>query len=982
MLKKLIQKITGDPNERELKRLQPIVDRINALEPEISKLTDEELRRKTDEFKARLQQGETLDDILPEAYAVVREASRRTIGLRHYDVQLIGGIVLHEGKIAEMKTGEGKTLVATLPLYLNALLGRGAHLVTPNDYLAKYGVQWMGPIYHFLGLKVAVIQSQTEDGTYQPAFIYDPEYISDDDRYMYLRPIPRREAYLADITYGTNNEFGFDYLRDNMVRRKEDRVQRELYYAIVDEIDNILIDEARTPLIISGPAEEPSDLYVRMAQIVRNFRGIDQRQYEELLEQAKLGDEEAARELQKYDYVVDEKANIAAILEPGIAKAERALGVDNLYSEENFELTHYLDNAIRAKALYHRDRDYIVTEDGQVIIVDEFTGRLMYGRRFSEGLHQAIEAKEGVPIQRENLTLATITYQNFFRMYEKLAGMTGTAYTEAEEFQKIYGLDVVVIPTHRPVIRVDYADVVYKTEDAKFNAVVREIVQMHVRGRPVLVGTASIERSERLSRRLSASELQRLALRDLQKFAEEADGSDDRTPRKPSRKALFYPETLKQLAELWEIEEEHIGKLAEVLKQGVPHEVLNAKHHEREAEIIAQAGRPYAVTIATNMAGRGVDILLGGNPEGLARRELRKKYGDLTQVPKEEFEAEIERQKARVERDRELVIKLGGLHVIGTERHEARRIDNQLRGRAGRQGDPGSSRFYVSLEDEVIRNFGGQNLRNLMDRFGFDEDIPLEHGMVSKAIENAQVKVEGFNFDLRKRVLEFDDVVNKQREVIYEQRATVLETENLRPEIERMFQEHLHDLVTTYLEPADYEQEPDPHGLYQAVRTIMPLPPEVNATRWANMAPQEVEEELWHIFQRLYDEREQAFGPEVMREVERQLILDVVDRLWVHHLTALDALRTGIGLRAFGQQDPLVAFKREAFDMFQQLVAQIESQVVHMLFRVQPVLVDQAARQREMRVRHGGDGAGSAREEKRRKKKKKRKKKKAKVAAR
>ncbi len=975
MLRKLIHKVVGDPNERELKRLQPIVDQINELEPKIKALSDEQLRQKTEEFRARLRGGETLDDLLPEAFAVVREASRRTIGLRHYDVQLIGGIVLHQGKIAEMKTGEGKTLVATLPLYLNALLGRGAHLVTPNDYLAKYGVQWMGPIYHFLGLKVAVIQSQTEDGVHQPAFVYDPDYISDDDRYVYLRPIPRREAYLADITYGTNNEFGFDYLRDNMVRRKEQRVQRELYYAIVDEIDNILIDEARTPLIISGPAEEPSELYELMAKIVRNFRGIDQRRYEELMEAAKLGDEEAIRELNKYDYVVDEKSRIAAILEPGIAKAERALGVDNLYAEENFELTHYLDNAIRAKALYHRDRDYIVTDEGQVIIVDEFTGRLMYGRRFSEGLHQAIEAKEGVPIQRENLTLATITYQNFFRMYEKLAGMTGTAYTEAEEFQQIYGLDVVVIPTHRPVIREDYPDVIYKTEAAKFNAVVREIIQMHVRGRPVLVGTASIERSEHLSRLLTASAIQQLALRDLRKFADEEDEEGRR--RTWTRKGLFKPETLKQLAELWEIEEEHMDKLIEVLQRGVPHEVLNAKHHEREAEIIAQAGRPYAVTIATNMAGRGVDILLGGNPEGLARRVLRKKYGDLTQVPEEEFQAEVERQKALVEKDRELVLKLGGLHVIGTERHEARRIDNQLRGRAGRQGDPGSSRFYVSLEDEIIRNFGGQSLQNLMDRLGFDEDYPLEHRAITKAIENAQVKVEGYNFDVRKRVLEFDNVVNKQREVIYEQRATVLEAETLRPEIERMFQERLHELVSAYLEPADYEQEPDPQGLYQAVRAIMPLPPHVTPDRWAEMSPQEVEEELWAIFQELYDRREEEFGAEIMRDVERQLMLDVVDNLWIHHLTALDALRTGIGLRAFGQQDPLVAFKREAYELFQQLIRQIEDQVIYRFFRVQPVVISRAAQPREMHMVHGGDGGSADRQGggKRKKKKKRRKKK-------
>ncbi|HBY93947.1 MAG: preprotein translocase subunit SecA [Ardenticatenaceae bacterium] len=896
MLRKLVSTILGDPNEREVRKLQPQVDEINALEPDYTELSDAALRAKTDEFKARLDKGESLEDLLPEAFAAVREASRRTIGLRHYDVQLVGGIVLHQGKIAEMKTGEGKTLVATMPLYLNALLGRGAHLVTPNDYLSKLGVQWMGPIYHLLGVSAAVIQSQGSDGVFQPAYIYDPGYESNDDRYQHLRPISRYDAYRADITYGTNNEFGFDYLRDNMVRHLSQRVQRELYYAIVDEVDNILIDEARTPLIISGPAEESSDLYQRMAQVVRSFKGVDQRTYDDLRKAAEAGDRDAEARLRRYDFVVDEKARVTSPLESGIEKAERTLGVQNLYDPANFELTHYLDNAVRAHGLYQRDRDYIVTDDGQVIIVDEFTGRLMYGRRFSEGLHQAIEAKEGVAIQRENMTLATITFQNYFRMYEKLAGMTGTALTEAEEFHKIYKLDVVAIPTDRPVIRNDLPDVVYKNERGKYNAVLEEIKEMHELGRPVLVGTASIERSEHLS---------------------------------------------------------HLLKQA-----GIPHEVLNAKYHEREAEIIAQAGHPGAVTIATNMAGRGVDILLGGNAEGLARRELRRKYGgDLSQVSAEEYRETLRRFEEQVRRDREQVISHGGLHIVGTERHEARRIDNQLRGRAGRQGDPGSSRFYLSLEDDLMRRFGGQNIIGLMDRFGLEDDMPIEHGMVTKAIENAQVRVEGYNFDIRKHVLEYDDVVNKQREVIYGQRYEVLSEENLRPQVERMLNEEISHLVATYV-PDNPTEEPDFLNLYNAVRTMIPLPPEIQPSKWEKMAPDEIEEQLQGLVTRLYDERERSWGPELTRQIERQLMLDVVDHLWVRHLTALDELRDGIGLRAIAQQDPLVAYKREAYDMFHQLVEQIEETVVHSFFAVQPMIVQESEAPRQMYTNR--DGAAAA----------------------
>jgi preprotein translocase subunit SecA len=868
MFKKFLNAILGDPNERELRKLQPLVDEINGLEREFQALSDAELKAKTTEFKERLNEGDDLDDLLPEAFAAVREAGRRVLGQRHYDVQLIGGMVLHQGKIAEMKTGEGKTLVATLPLYLNSLTGRGVHLVTPNDYLSKVGVQLMGAIYHSLGVSVAVIQSQGNDGVFQPAYLYDPEYENNDDRFQHLRPIPRTEAYYADILYGTNNEFGFDYLRDNMVRHPSQRVQRPLSYAVIDEVDNILIDEARTPLIISGPAEESSEMYYRMAQIVKNFKAIDQRRYEELRD---AGDEASLAELERYDYVMDEKSRVTTPLESGIDRVERALGVANLYDSANFELTHYFDNAIRALGLYQRDRDYIVNESNEVIIVDEFTGRLMYGRRYSEGLHQAIEAKEGVPVQRENMTLATITYQNYFRMYEKLSGMTGTALTEAEEFHKIYKLDVVVIPTHRPMVRQDETDLVYKNERGKYNAVVADIKEKYAAHRPVLVGTASIERSE------------------------------------------------------------HLAKLLTL--QGIPHEVLNAKQHEREAEIIAQAGRPGAVTIATNMAGRGVDILLGGNAEGLARSEMRKKYqGDLTEVSDEEYQDTYRKYQEQVERDRSLVRQMGGLYIIGTERHEARRIDNQLRGRAGRQGDPGASRFYLSLEDDLMRRFGGQNIIGLMERLGLEDDMPIEHGMVMKAIENAQIKVEGYNFDIRKHVLEYDDVVNKQREVIYQQRNEVLAEENLRPQIERMIHEEIEHLVQTYM--PDDEEHHDFLNLFNAVRTMMPVPWESVPDGWQRLTDEELTEQLQDHATQLYDEREQTWGAELTREVERRLMIDVVDTLWVRHLTALDALRDGIGLRAVAQQDPLVAYKREAYEMFQQLVEEIEENIVRTFFGI------------------------------------------------
>ncbi len=936
MFRTLLRKVVGDPNERELKKYQPIVEQINALESEMERLPDEafpelteqfraqirertaELRARVDEarlametarggeawqraredFKradARLREAEerVLNEILPRAFAAVREASRRTIGLRHFDVQLLGGIVLHQGKIAEMKTGEGKTLVATLPLYLNALVGRGAHLVTPNDYLSKVGVQWMGPIYHLLGLSVGVIQSAAADPE-KGSFLFDPAYPAQDDRYQFLRPCSRREAYEADITYGTNNEFGFDYLRDNMVIDLSQCVQRELHYAIVDEVDNILIDEARTPLIISGTAQESSDYYRKFAELVRRLRPEE-------------------------DYTVDEKLRVVTLTESGISKIEQWLGIDNLYAPEHLELTPYLDNALRAHVLYKRDRDYIV-RDGEVIIVDEFTGRLMHGRRYSEGLHQAIEAKEGVRVRQESLTLATITFQNFFRMYNKLAGMTGTAATEAEEFAKIYDLDVVVIPTHRPMIRIDHPDVVYKTQEAKYKAVIEEIEECYKRGQPVLVGTVAIETSEMLSRMLK--------------------------------------------------------------RRGIPHEVLNAKHHEREAAIIAQAGRSGAVTIATNMAGRGVDILLGGNPENLARERLRREGVDLTTIPQAQWNEAVEMlrrgedpTKVFPERwaevlaeatrecaaDREKVVALGGLHVIGTERHEARRIDNQLRGRSGRQGDPGSSRFYVSLEDDLMRRFGGQSIAGLMERLGVEDNVPIEHNMISKAIENAQIKVEGYNFDLRKHVLEYDDVVNTQREIIYAQRRRILSEPTMKPTIMGMIEDEIRALVSTYTSDQVLPEEWDLNGLHRAVNRIFPLPATETAARWRELTPQQLEERLLELARERYEEKERSLGSETMRQIERLVMLRAVDNRWVRHLTDLDTLREGIGLRAYGQVDPLVAFKKEAHEMYQGLLAAIQEDIVHQIFHVEPVReMAPAPVFRGRMVAHRGNGAASA----------------------
>ncbi|HHY98069.1 MAG TPA: preprotein translocase subunit SecA [Firmicutes bacterium] len=828
-----------DFNRKELIRLQEKVREINALEPEISRLSDEELASKTDEFRERVANGESLDDLLPEAFAVVREASVRTLGMRHFDVQLMGGIVLHEGRIAEMKTGEGKTLVATLPVYLNALEGKGVHVVTVNDYLARRDAEWMGAIYRFLKLKVGVI---THD----------------------LDVEGRKEAYAADITYGTNNEFGFDYLRDNMVLRKEDMVQRSLNYAIVDEVDSILIDEARTPLIISGQAEKPTDLYYKFARIVTRLRPEE-------------------------DYTVDEKAKTVAITEAGVAKVEKMLNVDNLYDDANNDLAHYLNQALRAHALMKRDRDYVV-KDGKVIIVDEFTGRLMFGRRYSDGLHQAIEAKENVRIERESQTLASITFQNYFRMYRKLAGMTGTAATEEEEFRKIYGLDVVVIPTNAPMIRVDHPDMVYKTERAKFAAVVKEIVELHKKGQPVLVGTISIEKSERLSALLS--------------------------------------------------------------REGVPHQVLNAKYHEKEAEIIAQAGRLGAVTIATNMAGRGTDIVLGGNPEYIARQKLRSLGYDPSvifaatergpsNVPevleaREKYREILAEVKKETDAEHEKVVALGGLHIIGTERHESRRIDNQLRGRAGRQGDPGSSRFYVSLEDDLMRLFGGEMITKWMERLGWEEDVPIEHPRLSRSIEMAQKRVEARNFDIRKQVLEYDDVMNKQREVIYKERRRVLEGTDLKPVILDMIHEVIKGLVDAYAGEKVHPDEWDLEGLLNQLELVFGFKFNMSEEQLRSRGRNSLLADLYEIARTAYDEKEKLIGADEMRALERFIMLRIVDAKWMDHLEAMDDLREGIGLRAYGERNPLIEYKMEAFDLFNSMIAGIREDTVRWVFRFNP----------------------------------------------
>ena len=847
MLTQVLNIIFGSKNDREIKALRPIVERINGLESSLTPLSDQALADKTQEFKKRLEDGETLDDILPEAFAVCREMSRRRLNMRHFDVQLIGGMILNKGRIAEMKTGEGKTLVATLPLYLNALEGKGAHLVTVNDYLAKRDAAWMAQLYHALGLSVGIIQ-------HDASFWYDPTYDAADKRLQHLRPCTRHEAYRADITYGTNNEYGFDYLRDNLIVSDLSQcVQRPLHFAIVDEVDSILIDEARTPLIISGPTDQTTDLYYRINAIIPQLKP-------------------------EHDYTIEEKTKTASLTEEGNVRVEKLLGVDNLYDLQHMDLVHHVVKALQAYALYKRDVDYVV-KDGEVIIVDEFTGRLMPGRRWSDGLHQAVEAKEGVKIANENQTLASVTFQNYFRMYKKLAGMTGTADTEAGEFAKIYNLDVNVVPTNRAMIRKDYADVVFRTEKEKFTAIVEEIKECHERGQPVLVGTISIEKSERLA-----------------------------------------------------------GYLG---RNGIKHNVLNAKFHEKEAEIIAQAGRKGAVTIATNMAGRGTDILLGGNADFLFKRVL---YQDET-LTEERKQQILEQIKAECEKDKQEVVALGGLHILGTERHESRRIDNQLRGRAGRQGDPGSSRFYLSLEDDLMRIFASERVSQMMLKLGMEEGIPIEHGMVTRAIANAQKKVEAHNFEVRKQLLEYDDVMNKQREVIYQHRHAVLAGEHIQQDIHDMMKDLVNAFVDTYCPADQYQEAWGYNGLGEAIQGQFNLDITQGkgtvTDHFKDVGRDALIEEIQTQVRRAYDQKEQELSPELMRYLEKMLLLQVIDHHWKDHLLGMDHLRDGIGLRGYGQKDPLIEYKREGFDMFSSMMERIKSDVLERMFRVQAVRGEQ-----------------------------------------
>jgi preprotein translocase subunit SecA len=829
MVKWLITKIFGTKNERDLKKLQPLVAAISELEPRIQALSDAELRAKTSEFKEKLAQGAGLDDILVEAFAVVREVGRRTVRMRHFDVQLIGGIVLHQGKISEMKTGEGKTLVATLPAYLNALEGKGVHIVTVNDYLAKRDTEWMGPVYQFLGLSVGTIQHEMTDAD-------------------------RKHAYGCDITYGTNNEFGFDYLRDNMKFRLSDLVQRKHHYAIVDEVDSILIDEARTPLIISGPTEESTALYTKVDTLVRRLH-------------------------KEKHYKVDEKTRTVSIQEDGVSEAERFLNVPNLYDLANMDLVHHINQSLKAYHLFKRDVDYMV-QDGKVIIVDEFTGRLMPGRRYSDGLHQALEAKERVRVEEEYQTLASITFQNYFRMYAKLAGMTGTAATEAAEFHHIYKLEVVEIPTNKDLIRTEYPDVVYRTGEEKWQAAFEEIVELNKIGRPVLVGTVSIEKSEHLSTLLR--------------------------------------------------------------RKGLKHVVLNAKYHEMEATIIAQAGRVGAVTIATNMAGRGVDILLGGNPDFLAREQLRRSGVDPLKATQEQFEKALAEAKRTTEDEHRKVVEMGGLHILGTERHEARRIDNQLRGRAGRQGDPGSSRFYLCLEDDLMRIFGSERISGLMARIGMGEGVPIEHRMVSRAIERAQRQVEGQNFTIRKHLLEYDDVMNKQRETIYKMRKEILEGKDMRSFVEELIETliewHLDSYANKDKQPEDWDGE----ALRQAVGAQFGFNLDDLHTDWDSVTHDELKDKILGALKSAYEEKERILTPGRMREFERIIMLQVIDSQWKDHLLGMDYLKEGIGLRGYGQRDPLIEYKKESYDMFQAMMDRIEEDSVRYLFLIQPVVQEEA----------------------------------------
>lgn len=850
-----IEKIIGSHSKHELKRIRPIAQKALDLEDKYKSMTEEELKAVTPALKERLNNGESLDDILPDAFAVVREAADRVLGMRPFPVQVIGGVVLHQGRIAEMKTGEGKTLVATMPAYLNALSGKGVHIVTVNDYLARYGSEWMGKVYRYLGLTVGLI-------------VHD----MDNDA--------RRAAYNADVTYGTNNEFGFDYLRDNMVIYKNQMVQRGFNFAIVDEVDSILIDEARTPLIISGEGDKSTDMYNLVDKFVCGLKMVKVRE---------LDDKELNEDIDG-DYVVDEKAKTATLNPSGVKKAEEYFHVENLMDSDNITLLHHIDQAIRAHGIMRKDIDYVV-KDGQVIIVDEFTGRLMYGRRYNEGLHQAIEAKEHVKVERESKTLATITFQNFFRMYSKLSGMTGTALTEEEEFREIYKLDVIEVPTNKPMIRDDHHDVVYKTEQAKFNAVIDQIIACHEKGQPVLVGTISIEKSEILSKMLK--------------------------------------------------------------KHGIKHEVLNAKYHEKEAEIIAQAGKKGAVTIATNMAGRGTDIMLGGNAESLAKADMRKAgmseelISEATSYSETSSEEVIEARKAYrelydkykevVNAEAKEVCEAGGLYIIGTERHESRRIDNQLRGRAGRQGDPGESRFYISLEDDLMRLFGGERIQGLMETLGLDDDQPIENRMLTGSIESAQRKVEGRNFGIRKNVLQFDDVMNRQREIIYKQRSEVLDGKSMKDYIQHMIDE---SIERSFEEFVGSDPTPDNWNLnglrdYYLGWLTKEDDFDYDTDMLQEMKPEDIKDELLERAHKIYEQREKQFGEEIMRELERVILLRVVDEKWMNHIDAMDELRQGIYLRAYGQLDPVVEYRREGFEMFDEMVSAIREDTVRLMLTVQ-----------------------------------------------
>ena len=848
---KFLTKVFGSSNQRYLKSIQHVVAQVNELEPALKSLSDDDLRARTPAFKERVQKAvanagskeerkrleqEVLDELLPEAFATVREGSVRTTGMRHFDVQLIGGLVLHKGKIAEMRTGEGKTLVATLPAYLNALTGRGVHIVTVNDYLASRDAEWMGQIHRFLGLEVGCIQNDMDD-------------------------FERQAAYAADITYGTNNEFGFDYLRDNMKFDLTTCVQRDYYYAIVDEVDSILIDEARTPLIISGPSDEATDKYYKADAIIPQLK-----RGEETADGKKTG-----------EYLVDEKAHTAVLTEEGVDKAEKLLGVGNLYDPSNMELLHCVEQALKAHTLYRLDHQYVV-QDGEVIIVDDFTGRLMKGRRWSDGLHQAVEAKEGVRIEKENQTLATITLQNYFRLYEKLSGMTGTAETEAAEFHSTYKLDVVAVPTNMPMVRTDFSDVIYRTLPEKWDAVVEEIKECYNNGQPVLVGTVSVENSELIARRL--------------------------------------------------------------VREGVPHNVLNAKYHEREAEIVAQAGRKSAVTIATNMAGRGTDILLGGNPDFMAREFLKEEEIDPDEANDEQWNTAYSRAKRIVEDEHKEVVENGGLHILGTERHESRRIDNQLRGRAGRQGDPGSSRFFLSLEDDLMRIFAGDKVKALMQRLGMEKGVAIESRMVSKRIESAQKSVEGRNFESRKHLLEYDDVMNKQRETIYGLRRQLMEQPDQREYLigeTGVARDLLADITVKYLNPDVAPDDWDVENYKVQIRTIYGLDTETEKIDYRNSSSSEIETLIWEKLKKHYFDKEHQIGPEAMRTYERIIMLNIIDAQWKDHLLSLDHLKQGIGLVGYGQKDPLVEYKKQSFDMFQDMLDRIDTTTIRSLFNLQVV---------------------------------------------